>query len=281
MPVRRLGLVLSLFALAPVGLAALAPLGLAGCSAGGPAVAADAAEAYARGLRAMERRRYDRAIEAFRAAIDFGRATPVARDAQLALARAYAADRQELLAGQEFSRFIEFYADDPRVEEAEFERLQAYYRLSPDYELDQTDTERAIEYIRLFLQRHPDGPRAAEAGAMMDELREKLARKRYEAARLYERRELFEAAVLTFRSVLEDYPASTWADDAMLGALRAQTRYAEASVAARQGARFAEALALYDRLVELFPRSPLLAEAEGIYDRAFAGRQAAEARAGG
>jgi outer membrane protein assembly factor BamD len=115
----------------------------------------------------------------------------------------------------------------------------------------------------------------------MDELREKLAQKRYEAARLYERRELFEAAVLTFRSVLEEFPASTWADDALLGALRAQTRYAEASVPARQAARFAEALTLYDRLVELFPRSPLLTEAQAFYDRAFAGRRAAEARAAG
>ena len=229
----------------------------------------------------MQARRHDRAAEHFRAALDFGRATAIARDAQLGLAQAYLGDEQYLLAGQEYTRFIEFYGEDPRVEAAEFERLTAYVRLSPDYELDQTDTERAIEYIRSFLQRHPESPRAAEAAAMMDELREKLAHKRYASARLYERRDLFEAAVLTYRSVLEDFPASSWADDAMLGALRAQVRFAEESVASRQAQRFAEALALYDRLVEVFPQSPLTAEAQGYRERADAGRRVADARAGG
>jgi outer membrane protein assembly factor BamD len=254
---------------------------LAACTSTGPTAATSAEEAFANGTRATQAGRHDRAAEHYRVALDFGRGTPVARDAQLALAQAYLADEQYLLAGQEYTRFIEFYSDDPRVEAAEFDRLTAYARLSPDYELDQTDTERAIEYIRSFLQRHPDSPRASEAGAMMDELREKLARKRYESARLYERRDLFEAAVLTYRSVLEDFPASPWADDAMLGALRAQTRFAEESMPSRQPARFAEALALYDRLVEVFPQSPLIAEAQGFRDRAEAGRRVADTRAGG
>ncbi len=254
---------------------------LAGCTTASPTTATSAEEAFQRGTTAMQARRHDRAAEHFRAALDFGRATPVAREAQLALAQAYLADEQYLLAGQEYTRFVEFYGDDPRVEVAEFERLTAYARLSPGYELDQTDTERAIEYIRSFMQRHPDSPRVAEAAALMDELREKLARKRYESARLYERRDLFEAAVLTFRSVLEDFPASTWADDAMLGALRAQVRFAEESVPSRQSERFAEALVLYERLVEVFPQSPLVADAVSYRDRADAGRRVADTRAGG
>lgn len=256
-----------------------APAALGGCSSGRAVAAESAQEAYDRGVRDVERRRFDTAAEHFRAALDFGRGTEVARDAQIALARAFFEGRQYLLAGQEFTRFIELYADDPRVEQVAFERLTAYYRLSPPYELDQTDTETAIQYIQLFLARYPDGPRTAEASAMLEELREKLARKRYEAARLYERREMFEAAVLTFRSVLEDYPTSPWADDALFGALRAQVRYAEASIPVRQAARFADALAVYDRLVDLFPTSPHLQEAQAYYDRAYAGRRAAEARA--
>jgi outer membrane protein assembly factor BamD len=253
---------------------------LAGCGGASPTTAASAEEAFARGTAAMQARRHDRAAEHFRVALDFGRATPVARDAQLGLAQAFLADEQYLLAGQEFTRFIEFYGDDPRVEEAEFQRAMAYFRLSPHYELDQTDTERAIEYIRSYLARYPESPRAGQAATMMDELREKLARKRFESARLYERRDLFEAAVLTYRSVLEDFPASPWADDAMVGALRAQTRYAEESIPSRQSERFGEALALYGRIVEVFPQSPLLAEAQSYRDRAEAGRRVADARAG-
>jgi len=262
-------------------LAALAGvLSLAACSGAAQSVAASADEALARGNEAMQQRRYDRAAEHYTAALAFGRATTVAREAQLGLARAFAGDEQYLRAGQEYTRYIEFYSDDPQREAIEFERLQAYAALSPDYELDQTDTITAIDYIRLYVQRYPTGANAARAAAMLDELTEKLARKRFESARLYERRSLYEAAVITFRSVLEDYPASTWADDALLGALRAQTRFAEESILARQAERFAEAIALYERIEELFPGSPVLAEAVSIRDRADAGRRAAEARAG-
>lgn len=252
-----------------------------GCSGSTMTAAETAEEAFARGQRAFERERYDRAAEHFRAVLDFGRGSGRAGEAQYMLARSLFEDEQYLLAASEFTRFAEVYPTDPRREEAEFNRIQAYVRLSPPYQLDQSDTERAIAYIRLFATQYPASPRTGEVVALLDELTEKLARKDYEAGRLYERRELFGAAVMTYEGVLRDYPTSTYADDALLGALRAQVGYADASVRARQPERYGAALALYDRLVQLFPSSPLLREAQGLYDRAYAGRREATPAAAG
>ena len=243
-----------------------------GCGSGATAPGS-AQEAYDRGLEAFERGRYARAIPHLQTALDFGRTSPLAADAQLTLARAYAGDRQLLLAGNEYTRFIEFYRTDPRVPQAAFERIEVYVQLSPDHELDQTDTQRAIDYIRLFAAQYPGSPNAAEATAMLDALREKLALKRFDNGRLYERRELFDAAVVYYEGVLQEYPTSEWADDALLGALRAQIAYARASVRTRQAERYDEALAKYDRFITLFPSSPLVREAEGFYDAAFRARQ--------
>ena len=269
MPLRRYGLRL-LFAL---------PLlaGLPACGGSGGVVAGSGQEAFDKGMVAYESRRYDRAIEFFRAALDFGRSGDWADEAQIYLAKAYQETAQYLLAASEFDRFGDLYPADPRTEEARFGEIQSYYRLSPPYNLDQTDTDRAIGLIRTFMANYPASVFTEDVVAILEELREKLAQKQYEAGRLYERRELYEAATLTYQSMLEQYPTSAYADDALVGALRAQVSFAEASVLARQGERFTEALALYDRLVELFPSSPLLSEAEALYDRAFAGRQRAEA----
>ena len=255
-----------------LGLAALLVL-IAGCG-GGPTTFGSAQEAYDRGVAEAERERYGRAIEYLRAALDFGRTGELADDAQLALARAYAADRQYLLAGSEYTRFIEFYRTDERVPQAAFERIQAYAELSPRYELDQTDTRQALAYIALFEQQYPDSPNVPAAQALASELREKLARKRYETGRLYERREIYEAAVITYRDVLTDYPTSAWADDAMMAAVRAQIAYAQGSVPERQQERYQEALDYYDELITLFPTSPLLDEAQGLYDQAYSGWRA-------
>ena len=247
---------------------------LAGCGSSGPPTFGSAQEAYDRAAAEYERERYDRAVEYLRAALDFGRTGELADDAQLLLARAYAKDRQYLLAGNEYTRFIEFYRADPRVERAAYERIEAYAALSPRFELDQTDTRQALTYVALFEQQFPQSEFADEVAAVADRLREKLARKEYEGGRLYERREMYEAAVTYYRNVLAEYPTSAYADDALLGALRAQTLYAENSVRARQQERYREALDVYQQLATLFPQSPLLPEAEGVYDQAYRGFRA-------
>jgi outer membrane protein assembly factor BamD len=252
---------------------------LAGCGGSGGVVASSGEEAYQRGMSAFAEDRHDRAIEYLRATLDFGRSGEWADEAQFYLARAYYETGQYLLAATEFDRFADLYPDDPRAEEARFGEIQSYHRLSPPFHLDQSDTEQAIGLIRAFAASYPNSVFTADVVAMQEAMQEKLARKAYEAGRLYERRELYEAAVLTYRSMLEADPTSPYADDALLGALRAQVALAENSVPARQAERFAEALALYDRLVELFPGSPLLSEAEALYDRAHAGRRVAEAAA--
>jgi outer membrane protein assembly factor BamD len=256
-----------------LGVLVLAALLMGGCGSSGPTTFSSAQEAYDRATTAYEEERYERAIEYFRATLDFGRTGELADDAQLLLARAYAADRQYLLAGNEYTRFIEFYRADPRVEQAAYERIEAYAALSPRYELDQTDTRQALTYVALFEQQFPQSEFVDEVAAVADRLREKLARKQYEAGRLYERREMYEAAAYTFRQVLADFPTSEYADDALFGALRSLTLYAENSIQTRQSDRFRDALAVYDQMTTLFPQSALLEDAQDWYDRAYSGLQ--------
>ena len=250
---------------------------LSGCGASSGVVADNAEEAYNKGMNAYAEGKYDRAIEYLRATLDFGRSGEWADEAQLYLARAYYETGQYLLAAAEFDRFGDLYPSDARTEEARLGEIQSYYHLSPPYDLDQTDTDRAVVLIRTFMANYPNSVFAQDVVAMLEELREKLARKGFESGQFYEGRGFYEAAVLTYQAMLESYPTSPYADDALLGALRAQIAFAEASVRDRQAERFADALALYDRFVELFPNSPLLHEAEALYDRAYAGRRRAEA----
>ncbi len=243
-------------------------LGLAACSGTKELTVEDPETIYKKGLAYFEQGKYSRAIETFQEVFTFGRAHQWADDAQLYLARAYFMNKEYLLAANEFSRFIELYPTDPRAVDAEFERALCYYYLSPPYELDQTDTEHAITYFRLFMTRYPNHPKAAEAGQKIQELTDKLAHKLYAAGQLYERRELYEAAGFTYERVLDRYPASSWTDDALLGAVRAYTLFAEASIPSRQKERFEQAINVYLKFVQLFPQSPLLKEAEKYYQRA-------------
>lgn len=246
----------------------LAALLGAGCGSSSRLRYETAQEAFERGRALYERGKYERAAEYFQAVFNFGRSNEWADDAQLYLARAYRANKDYILATNEYTRFLEIYRTDERAEEAEYERALTYYARSPRYELDQTDTRRAVEYLQLFISRYPESPHVAEVERLRTELIEKMARKQYEAAKLYERRELFEAAALTYRGVFEQYPETAYADDALLGAIGAFIAFADQSVSGRQAERLRLAIATYEQLVQLFPQSPLLKEAEALYEQA-------------
>lgn len=251
-----------------VALIGLLVLAVAGCSGSGRLQHNSAEEAYQKGRQLYQEGAYEDAIRYFRAVFNYGRATEWSGDAQLMLARSYRENGQYRLAATEYQRFTQLYRNDERVPEAEFERAMCYYRLSPRYQLDQTDTERALSRFQLFVSRYPQHERVPEAEEKIKELREKLAHKKIAAAELYERRGMYRAAALTYETAFDQYPETSWADNALLGAVRTYIEYSNRSVEQRQAERLQQALDHYNRLIQLFPESPLLKQAESLYERA-------------
>ncbi|SHK54613.1 outer membrane protein assembly factor BamD [Rhodothermus profundi] len=241
---------------------------VAGCAGSGRLQHSSPQEAFERAMAFYNQGKYDRAIAYFKAVFTYGSMHEWAADAQFYLARAYYHNKEYLLAASEYERFIQIYQIDPRVPEAEYERAMCYYKLSPPYELDQTDTRKAIEAFQLFIDRYPNHELVDDATQKIRELRAKLARKQYEAGRLYERRELYEAAAVTYEAVFDTYPDTPWADDALLGAMRAYAAYARQSIRARQPERYRKVIELYERMLQIFPDSPLLRTAEALYAQA-------------
>ncbi len=249
---------------------------VAGCASSRRVRHSTPQEAYEKGMRAFERRRWDEAVDFFKGTLDYGRtpANEFADDAQLQLARTYSKQGEYILAAGEFSRFSELYRSDPRAADAEYERALAYAALSPTFELDQTNTERAVTYFQLFVERYPESPRTREAEAQILDLRGKMAHKAVASGRLYERRDLFEAAAMSYEQAFAKYPDSEWADEALVGAARAYTRFAEKSVRERQAERYQKALDLARSFAELFAQSPLRAEMDAVEAEARAGQAA-------
>lgn len=241
---------------------------LAGCSGSARLQHSSAQDAYQKGMARFENEDYEDAIRYFRAVFAYGRANDWADDAQIQMARAYRNTRQYRLAATEYRRFLQLYRNDERVPVAEYERAMSFYELSPRYQLDQTDTRRAISALQLFIDRYPNHELVPEAEEHVRELRTKLAHKKYEAATLYETRDMYRAAALTHEVVFDQYPETVWADDALLGAIRSYIEYSAQSVPRRQAERLQQAIENYNRLIQVFPESPLLKDAEALYEEA-------------
>jgi len=216
----------------------------------------------------MEEGDYQQAIRFFRAVFEYGRGNEWGPDARFKLAMAQRELGKHLVAANEFQRFAQLYRNDDLLPQAEFERANSYYLRSPAYRLDQSDSKQAISLLRLFIDRHPNHELVPEAEEKINELRAKLARKKYEAGRLYERRDMWQAATTVYERAFDQYPDTPWADDALFGAVRSYIRYADRSVQQKQAERYQKAIQNYNRLTQLFPESDVAKEAEGLYTEA-------------
>ena len=171
---------------------------------------------YQKGVDKFEAGNYSDAAEIFEAVTRIGRGTNYAQDAQYYLAESYFMQKRYILAEAEYRRFITFYPRDPKREEVDYKKALSLYHQSPRYRLDQTATRKAIEEFQLFNSRYPNSELVPESAEKINELREKLARKYFEAAEFYSRTEQYNAATIYYDLVIDRYPESKWAESSLV-----------------------------------------------------------------
>jgi outer membrane assembly lipoprotein YfiO len=153
-----------------------------------------------------ERGRYLDAARGFDTVLGISRGSALAQESQWLLADSYFKARDYLMASAEYRRYAETFPRSERRPEAEYQEGLCYVRLSPRYNLDQKDTYRAIESMQLFIARYPAHERAVDAAQIIDQMRDKLARKQYAAGEMYLRIQAFEAAAIYFGLTIDQYP---------------------------------------------------------------------------
>lgn len=119
--------------------------------------------------------------------------------------------------------FQELIRDFPRSafhEEAAFRIGQCSMMASESYERDQTETRDAIREFNDFLVANPQSPFADSAEVYLKQCREKLAKKKFMNARFYEKIDQHEAAVIYYRSLLEEFPNTSFVPEAKLNMAR-------------------------------------------------------------
>lgn len=211
---------------------------------------------------------YTEAANAFDTVTRLGRGTDYGQEAQFYLAESYFKNRQYLLAASEYDRFISLYPNEERRQDAEFKAAMSYYHQSPRYKLDQSATRNAIERFQLFNNRYPDSELVTEAADKIDELRNKLARKSYEAAQFYVRTDQYLAATIYLEETIDQFPESEWAEKALVDLIETYITYADNSVPERQEERYSKAVDTYDKFLQLFPDSEYRSDVENMHDEA-------------
>lgn len=171
------------------------------------------------------------------------------------------------LAAHQFKTFVMSYPQDRRAEEAFFMTAFCYYKDSPDYNLDQTNTVNAIKEIQSFINRYPSSDKLNECNTMMDDLTKKLEKKAFENAKTLYKITEYKGAIVAFDNVLDDYPDTKLREDVLIYTLRAKTELAVNSIHSLKNERLNDAVNSYNNFIKLYPNSEYINEAQRLNSR--------------
>lgn len=188
------------------------------------------------------------------------------------LANSYFKREDFNMAGYQFERFIKSYPKSDKVGEAAFSGAKSYFELSPNYSLDQTDTDKALMKLQSFINTYPESEFFAEANGMAKELTTKKERKAFEIGKQFNKigefnYDLLRSAVASLDNFVSDYPGSVYREEALYLKLEASTHMAMNSLESLKQERLENAREAYKVLKKQYPESEFTKKSDNLLEK--------------
>ena len=147
------------------------------------------------------------------------------------LSTSYFKRKDYIASAHYYQTYVNTYLRGKNYPECLFMLAYSEYLESPEPELDQRPTMKAIEHFQLFIEQFPYHSQADSARQCQAELYDKLAEREYLNAKLYYnlgdyRGNNYRAAIITAQNAMNDYPDSKYIDE--LAFIIVKSKYHEA-----------------------------------------------------
>ena len=173
-------------------------------------------------------------------------------------------------AGYQFERFLKSYPRSDKAAEAAFIGAKSYFMLSPNYSLDQTDTDKALIKLQNFINAYPESQFITEANEMARELTTKKEKKAFEIAKQYTKlgksyvMDYSISAIAALDNFISDHPGSVYREEAFFLRVVASTNLALVSTDKKKKERLDNAVVAYNQLINNYPESQYAEEASDL-----------------
>lgn len=220
---------------------------------------------YEAGLNYYAKKDYYRASLLFEDILPIVRGLPEGEKVEFYLAYCQFNEKTYLLASNQFKTFYETYGRSQLAEEAHFMYAFSLYTASPSSNLDQTEGIEAMDAMQVFLNKYPDSKFRDRAAEVITICHDKLEEKGFDNARQYLKLRSYQAAIIAFDNFRKNFPDSKYLEEVAYLKVVSQYKYAERSFADLQPKRFKAVVEFYQELIDAYPDSKFLKEAEKMY----------------
>lgn len=230
----------------------------------------DLNEKFEYAKRAFDEKKYVQAATLLEDVVQLMKGTEKSEEALYLLALANYENKDYQTASTYFNSYYSRYPRGKFTELARFYSGYGYYLDSPDTQLDQSGTIKAIEELQGFLDYFPRSERVSIAQNAIFELQDKLTLKELENAKLYYNLGTYlgnnyESAIIVARNAIKEYPYSKYKEELEMLILKARYQIASLSVEEKKTERFRDVIDEYYSFINNFPDGPNREEAENIF----------------
>ncbi len=169
-----------------------------------------------------------------------------------------------LSAAYHFKNFASTYKDNPKAEECSYLAVYCHYMLSPKYSLDQANTYKALDEMKVFFDKFPKSTYIAACRDLKTSLLAKLEKKSFENAKLYYTTENYKAAIHAFNLALQEYQNSFFKEEILFLQLKSYYLLASNSVLRKKEKRIKDTIIAFNQFKIAFPESEYKAESKKI-----------------
>lgn len=221
-------------------------------------------QSYEKALRFYNNSQYLSAASLFEELYPLSIGTPRADTILYLFAHSYYMNADYNMAAFHFRDYVRRYPMSEKTEDAFYYCISAIYKTCPDYNLDQSNTDYAIEQIKAFIQAYPDNSHIEECNVMLDDLRLKLARKDLEKLKLYYNTDHFEACQIAAKNFFNEYSYSPLMPEAVYYLVLNNYEYAKKSVEKKKEERYKACLDACIRMKLNYENSKYFKETDKI-----------------
>jgi len=235
---------------------------LASCSEFNKAVkSTDVQYKYKMAVQYFEKPDFDRAMPLFEELLTLTRGDTLFEPVSFYYAMGNFGQKDYIMASYYLENFAKTFHNNPHAEQCSFLAAYCHYMESPEYELDQADTQAAIDKLELFMVRFPDTNMKDSANVLIDELRAKLEMKDYTGAKQYLRIRDYSAASVALQGFLVKWPNSPHREEALFSIFVANHDLALNSVDYKRERRNEDGIRSFNTFADAFPESSYLPQA--------------------
>ncbi len=220
---------------------------------------------YTKAVEYYEKGQYSKALSLFDELGTLFRGSDRSQEIHYYIANSHFALEDYYFAAYYYKNFTKTYPRSSRAEEALFKSAYCSYLNSPVSNLDQTDTELAIDEFQLFLNRYPQSQLKDSTNVMIDELRMKLEEKAFNNSKLYYLTEDYKSATVALQNMLVDFPDSPHREEIEFLVVKSSYLLAINSIASKKEERLNATIEHYHKFVDTFQDSDYVKKAEDYY----------------